>query len=180
MSKNYYKNCGSLLDDDAKYCFRCGITVEYESPAKKLASFDFSSKDTSKKYNDYRSYIQVIAVLEIAFGILAFIGSTVIWFLVANLPEIMPHIGEVDPEFLQFWPLARNILVLVAFGLTIYGILSIIFGVSLYKFKSFGRIGTMVNAALGILNVPIGTIFGVTALYVLTRPETEVLFANNK
>jgi hypothetical protein len=36
----------------------------------------------------------------------------------------------------------------------------------------------MVIAAINVFNFPIGTIFGLFALYVLSRPEVEELFSN--
>lgn len=179
MSKNYCKNCGIINDNDSKFCVRCGTNIDTVHP-KKAVFNDYSSKDLNNAVEDYSRYVQIIAVLEIAFGVLAFIGSTIMWFLAFNLPKIIPHIENVDPEFAHFWPLVNNLLFLIAFALTTYGILSIIFGIGLYRFKSYGRIGTMVNGALGIFNVPIGTVFGIATLYVLTRPEMNVLFAKNK
>jgi hypothetical protein len=34
----------------------------------------------------------------------------------------------------------------------------------------------MVMGALSLINIPLGTIFGLFALYILTKPEAEALF----
>jgi hypothetical protein len=88
----------------------------------------------------------------------------------------MNYVDVQDPDFWKIWPVANSFLWVILILLIIYGIFNILAGVSLYRFNSFGRIGTMINGALGILNVPIGTIFGVASIYLLTRPEADVVF----
>jgi hypothetical protein len=64
----------------------------------------------------------------------------------------------------------------LAFLFLVYGIVAIVSGKRLMEYKKSGRTGTMVISALNLFNIPIGTIFGVFALYVLTKPEAEQLF----
>ena len=105
MSKNYCKNCGTENDEDAKFCVRCGITIDYGVPSKKAVSNNYSLKDSSNAVGDYSSYVQIIAVLEIAYGVIIFVISSIVWFLAINLPKLINHIDDIDPEFTHFWPL---------------------------------------------------------------------------
>jgi len=49
-------------------------------------------------------------------------------------------------------------------------------GVRLFKFRPWTRSLGAVTAILELLNVPIGTVFGVYALCVLMSPEADRLF----
>ncbi|NLD63757.1 MAG: hypothetical protein GX646_07650, partial [Bacteroidales bacterium] len=49
-------------------------------------------------------------------------------------------------------------------------------GIGLFYCKPWARILTLVMAALGLLNVPVGTLKGVYIIWVLVQSETISLF----
>jgi hypothetical protein len=53
----------------------------------------------------------------------------------------------------------------------------IVGGIGILKYKPWSRYLVMVLAALGLINIPIGTIVGVYTLWVLVQDETTKLFA---
>jgi uncharacterized membrane protein (DUF2068 family) len=57
------------------------------------------------------------------------------------------------------------------------GIPQLVCGIGLLNFKRWARILGIVLAAISLLNVPIGTIFGIYALVILFSKETEAIFA---
>jgi len=50
-------------------------------------------------------------------------------------------------------------------------------GIGLLACKPWARVLTLVMAALGLLNIPIGTLKGVYIIWVLVQQETVSLFA---
>ena len=176
MSKLYCSNCGGLLDEDGKFCSHCGMGVKGNKFSKEKISNEFTVSNADQNYSSYRGNVQIIAILEIAFGMLALLGSAILGLIVVNVPKIVNFAEVNDATFWNAWPFASKFLWLLFILVIAYGILNILVGISLYKFNSFGRIGTMVNGALGILNVPFGTLFGIASIYLLTRPEADVVF----
>ena len=69
---------------------------------------------------------------------------------------------------------------LLGAGLTllflILGAPSIIAGVGLLGYKTWGRTLAIVISALHLLSVPFGTALGIYGLWVLLKPESEALF----
>jgi uncharacterized membrane protein (DUF2068 family) len=57
------------------------------------------------------------------------------------------------------------------------GLPQVVCGIGLLSFKRWARILGIVLAAIGLLSVPIGTVFGIYALVILFSKETESLFA---
>jgi hypothetical protein len=75
--------------------------------------------------------------------------------------------GDVGATF----GLSIGVFFLLAFiGLSVAG------GVGLLMGKNWGRIVSIVNAALNLLNIPIGTIIGVLVLIYLTKPNIREYF----
>ena len=58
--------------------------------------------------------------------------------------------------------------------------LSIAGGIGLLIGKNWGRIVSIVNAALNLLNIPIGTVIGVLVLIYLTKSEVREYFEGSR
>ncbi|NSW95530.1 MAG: hypothetical protein HPY62_12550, partial [Bacteroidales bacterium] len=58
--------------------------------------------------------------------------------------------------------------------------LAIVGGIGLLSFQSWARYLIIVVAALGCLNIPIGTLKGVYSLWVLLQDETIKLFEKDR
>jgi len=54
--------------------------------------------------------------------------------------------------------------------------LSLAGGIGILKAKSWGRIISVINAILGLLNIPIGTVIGILVLIYLMKPEVREYF----
>jgi len=70
-------------------------------------------------------------------------------------------------------------LSIAIFFLTVFIGLSIAGGVGLLMGKNWGRIISIVNAALSLLNIPIGTIIGILVLIYLTKSEVREYFESS-
>lgn len=58
--------------------------------------------------------------------------------------------------------------------------LSIAGGIGLLIGKNWGRIVSIVNAALNLLNIPIGTVIGILVLIYLTKSEVREYFEGSR
>jgi hypothetical protein len=77
-------------------------------------------------------------------------------------------------------PLGVAVLGLTGIALTILlvalGVPSLICGVGLLKFRRWARLLGIVLAAIALLHMPLGTLFGLYVLWVLFQKDTERLF----
>jgi hypothetical protein len=62
----------------------------------------------------------------------------------------------------------------VMFG--VLAVANIVVGVGLWKFRKWARIAGIILAVLSLINFPFGTAFGIYALIILFRKDTEALF----
>lgn len=180
MSELFCANCGTEVDVDSRFCMKCGYAVKQKVGKIDRLSSSSGSTGSSSGYNyrSYRSNVQIIAVLEMAWGLIIFLFSFLVVALVRFVPQLVAASEHpVDPEFYHIWPLVSNFVLVIFIFLIIVGFFNIIVGFSLYRFNQFGRIGSMILGALNLFSVPIGTLFGIATLYLLTRPEAEETFS---
>ncbi len=117
---------------------------------------------------DMKGHIKAVGIINIVFGVLGLIVAGFLFLIIAGAGII-----SGDPE-------AMTITSIVAVALSsLIAVLSIpelIAGYGILKFKSWGRILGIIIAILNLLNIPIGTAFGIYALWVLLNEETEQIF----
>ena len=121
------------------------------------------------------THVKVIAVLLLIGGgclaLLAFALPTLLGLIAAFVHSS----GDPDAQ------VATTVLGLTGLGLSIFfGMLSIPFlatGWGMLKLKPWSRIGGIILAALSLIHFPFGTAFGIYALIILFKKETEALFA---
>jgi hypothetical protein len=114
-------------------------------------------------------------VVEIVFGIFALLIGSLLILVVPLLDYALQFETEnsVPPELMPFLSV---LLVGIAVVCFVYAFVSILSGKRLLQYDNSGRIGTMVIGALNLLNFPFGTLFGLAALFILSRPEVEQLY----
>ena len=114
-------------------------------------------------------HITLVAALNIGFG---FLGVFIAIFLL---------IAVVGGGFLSGDQDAMRITLIVgtalAFFFLVTSIPEIIGGFGLLKRKSWARILVIIIACVDLIFIPIGTIIGIYALWVLLNEETTKLFA---
>ena len=112
-----------------------------------------------------KKHVTVVGAIHIGFGVLGLIAALAV-FVALHFAR-----GFVDnDEILTF--LSISIPLLVGFLAT----LGLVGGIGLLAFKSWARYLIIVVAALGCINIPIGTLKGVYSLWVLLQDETVKLF----
>ena len=123
------------------------------------------------------THVKVLAVLFIALSALGVLAAL---FLMVALGGAAGIVGAAaDPEdaaiALPIIGLTGTALIALLLILSVPGLIT---GFGLLSFKPWARILAMVLAVLQLVNIPLGTILGIYALWVLLNKETDRLFAS--
>jgi len=118
--------------------------------------------------NRMKKHVNVAAIIQIVFGSLLILGALVIVFAFGFVDQFVD-----DPTAVKVLDIVMIPLVTI---LGLFGAAMVAGGIGLLTCQSWGRILTLVMAALGLLNIPIGTLKGVYIIWVLVQPETVSLF----
>lgn len=116
-----------------------------------------------------KKHVTVVGAIHIGFGILGLIGALAVFFAL-NFARQMTGGDEVGTMVLRF--LSLSLPLLIGFMST----LGLVGGIGLLSFQPWARYLVIVVAALGCLNIPIGTLKGVYSLWVLLQDDTLKLF----
>jgi hypothetical protein len=116
-----------------------------------------------------KKHVTVVAAIQVGFGLLGLVIAIFLFFI---LNFARTQVGDE--------PIAKDVLRLISISLPVMiGFLStlgLIGGIGLFAYKQWARYIVIVVAALGCLNIPIGTLKGVYFLWVLLQNETIKLF----
>ena len=116
-----------------------------------------------------KKHVTVVGAIHIGFGILGLIAAIAVFFAL-NFAKGFVENEEVPTMVLGFLSISLPLLIGVLSTLGLIG------GIGLLSFLPWARYLVIVVAALGCLNIPIGTLKGVYTLWVLLQDETIKLF----
>jgi len=116
-----------------------------------------------------KKHVTVAAILQIVFGIFNVFGAIAIAFAFGFVDQFVD-----DPTAIKVLDIV-SIPLMTMLGLI--GAAMILGAIGLLSCKNWGKVLTLIMAALGLLNIPIGTLKGVYIIWVLVQPETTTLFA---
>lgn len=119
--------------------------------------------------NKMKKHVTVVGAIHIGFGFIGLIGALGAFF-VLNFAKGVVGNEELPSMILGF--LMVSVPLLIGFLST----LGLVGGIGLLSFQSWARYLVMIVAAIGCLNIPIGTLKGVYSLWVLLQDETIKLF----
>jgi hypothetical protein len=123
--------------------------------------------------NRMKKHVTVVGAIHIGFGFIGLIGAMGAFFAL-NFAKGVVGNDEIPSMVLGF--LSISVPLLIGFLST----LGLIGGIGLLSFQSWARYLVIVVAALGCLNIPIGTLKGVYSLWVLLQEDTIKLFDPKK
>lgn len=119
--------------------------------------------------NKMRKHVTVVGAIHIGFGFIGLILAIGAFFAL-NFAKGVVGNDEIPSMVLGF--LSVSVPLLIGFLST----LGLVGGIGLLSFQSWARYLVMIVAAVGCLNIPIGTLKGVYSLWVLLQDETLKLF----
>jgi hypothetical protein len=116
-----------------------------------------------------KKHVTVVGAIQIGFGALGLIAAVATFFAL-NFARSQVGDDAVANGVLKL--LSISLPLLIGFLST----LGLVGGIGLFTYQSWARYLVIVVSALGCLNIPIGTLKGVYALWVLLQDETVKLF----
>lgn len=116
-----------------------------------------------------KKHVTVVGAIHIGFGLLGLVGAVAVFFAL-NFARGFVEGEEVPNMVLKF--LSLSLPLLIGFMST----LGLVGGIGLLSHLPWARYLVIVVAALGCLNIPIGTLKGVYSLWVLLQDDTVKLF----
>jgi hypothetical protein len=123
-----------------------------------------------------QTHVKVVAVLFMVFGALGLISAVFASLAFGAAATFAGASGDPDA------PIGVAVLGLTGIALTVFlvavSLPSIVCGWGLLSFRRWARILGIVLAAVSLVRIPFGTIFGAYALWVLFQKETERLFGS--
>ena len=122
-----------------------------------------------------QTHVKVLGVIYLAFGALMLLAALFLAVTLGGVAGIVGATAEPDDAAIAIPVLGFAGTALAGF-LGLFSLPSLITGYGLLNFKPWARIVGIVLSAISLINIPIGTIIGVYALWVLLSKETEQLF----
>ena len=122
-----------------------------------------------------QTHVKVVAVLFIIFGALAIMLA---FFSTLLFSVLGSWIGASAEEGAAAGGAVMGLVgVIVMIALLVYAVPAFVCGWALLNRKSWARIMGIILAAISLVKIPFGTIFGIYALWVLLNKDTERFLA---
>lgn len=116
-----------------------------------------------------KKHVTVVAAIQVGFAILGLIAALFLFFI---LNFAKSQVGDDEVANTVMGIISISLPLMIGFLST----LGLVGGIGLFAYKPWARYLVIVVAALGCLNIPIGTLKGVYFLWVLLQNETVKLF----
>ena len=162
----YCTNCGVELSDDAKFCSACGSSLASASPAP-------------PKARDWDLHVNVLGWLVIAhaaltglIGLVVMFGGQIARAFLQNNPGLVDN--DVPPEALA---IIGPVTFLIGAIFLLISMPSVAAGVGLLRYRSWGRVLTLVLSFLRILEFPFGTATAIYSFWVLLSEGGKRFFS---
>ena len=124
-------------------------------------------------------HVRTLAILNIATGIVGLVAAVGILYFGGGKDGLL-NISRAEKAAGGVPLISMPISGLYGLGVSIYMILIavplVVTGIGLHKFQPWSRWSGIAVNGLNILNVPVGTVLGLYALWVLMSEEVEPLF----
>jgi hypothetical protein len=160
--------CGSEVEQHARFCSKCGQEVSTRiEPAP--------GQVRAKTKPDMNMHINILAWLLIGSAILTGIGGMIVLFVGQVFLQhwIVPMPPDIPPGMPPFVGWLTS---LVGFSVLALAAATAAAGVGLLQYRSWARVFAIVVAILMLFNLPIGTIIGIYALWVLFSQEGQAYY----
>jgi hypothetical protein len=119
-----------------------------------------------------KKHVTIVGAIHIGFALLGLIGALFAYFGISVARGFIPD-EEIPQAVMKFISVVLVFIPLMIGGMSTLGLVG---GIGLLTFQPWARYLIIVVAALGLLNIPIGTLKGVYSLWVLMQAETVKLF----
>jgi hypothetical protein len=124
------------------------------------------------------THVKVLGVLYIALSALGVLFALFVMLTLGGAAGIVGAAADAEDAAIAIpiIGITGMALVVVALALSLPGLLA---GWGLLQFKPWARILALVLAIINLFNIPVGTVVGIYALWVLLNKDTEPLFSGS-
>lgn len=112
--------------------------------------------------NRMKGHVTAIGIIQIIFGALNILGGLIVLLAFSFIEQFIP-----EPEVVTILNIISAPLTVC---LCVFGGLMIVGAIGLMNHKRWGKILTLIMGALGLLNIPLGTLKGVYIIWALVQP----------
>lgn len=116
-----------------------------------------------------KDHVTVVAVLRIGFAVLGLLAAVLVF-----VGTVGGGLISGDAEAIRITSIVGTV---VGGGLGVLSVPGLLAGIGLLRRWSWARWLSLILAVLDLLVIPIGTLFGIYAIWVLMQNETEAMFA---
>lgn len=122
-----------------------------------------------------QQHVKLLGILHIILGALGMMAGLLAFVVLGGIGGIAAMTDHSEDAAVAFpvMALIGVIVLVIVFCVSVPGLIC---GWGLMQYHSWARILGIVLSVLELLNFPFGTALGVYGLWVLLKPETEVLF----
>jgi hypothetical protein len=121
------------------------------------------------------THVRVIAAIFLVVGVFGLVTAILSTILFGVLATAAGMSGDTDA------PIGGALLGLAGAALSLalltFAVPAILCSWGLFTFRGWARILAIVLAVIAVIQFPLGTLFGVYALFILFQKDTEALFA---
>lgn len=122
-----------------------------------------------------QQHVRLLGILNIIYGGLGVAIGLLVFLVLGGIAGLAVNF-DMSGDAEHAVPVLGLIGAFVFGLLTVLSAPAIVAGVGLLYYKAWARILTIVLSALHLLSVPFGTALGIYGLWVLLKPESEMLF----
>jgi hypothetical protein len=121
------------------------------------------------------THVRVLAILQIVYASFALLLGLVVGVLFGGIAALVGVTAPLNDSIIAV-PILATIGGVGASIIIMLSLPRLIAGIGLLKYRSWGRILTIIVSILGVLDFPIGTALGAYGLWVMLHRETVPLF----
>lgn len=122
------------------------------------------------------THLKIIAILHIILGAMGIFAALTVLLLMGGIAGILGTSAQ-SPDAVWAIPVIGGIGGIIFLVLIVLWLPGLIGGIALLRLAQWSRVYMIVISGLDLLSFPFGTALGIYGIWVLTRPETEALFA---
>ncbi|MBZ5727289.1 MAG: hypothetical protein LAP87_20110 [Acidobacteriia bacterium] len=122
------------------------------------------------------THIKVVGILHVIFGAIGILVAVGFLLLFGGIAGVV-GLSADHPDAAVAVPIVGALGTILFLIIGVISLPGLIGGIGLLKLAPWSRVLMIVISALELVNVPFGTALGIYGLWVLTRPESEAMFA---
>ncbi len=122
------------------------------------------------------SHVKLLGILHVVLGCLGVLGAVIVLVIFGGLASIA-GMTDQSPDAAVAVPILGGLGGIIFIIVLVVSLPGLIGGFGLLRLAPWSRVFMIVISALELIHIPLGTALGIYGLWVLTKPETQGLFA---